>query len=80
MTIMHKSIYRLVGLDGSPHPVLDAPYESIDTAIRAAKDWCEGQGLNCSLWERAIGVEVLTRNGSWRTIRYPDSFVHIGFT
>ena len=31
-----RSLYRLIALDGSPHPVLDAPYESIDAAEAAA--------------------------------------------
>ena len=66
-----QKLYRLVELDGSPHPVLDAPYESIDAALVAAKAWCSGQGLHCSINQRAIGIEVLTHSGSWRTIDYP---------
>ena len=69
--VFRQKLYRLIGLDGSPHPVLDAPYESIDAALGAAKAWCSGQGLYCSLNQRAIGIEVMTRSGSWRTIRYP---------
>ena len=69
---MQSRLYRLAGLDGKPHPVLDAPYESMEAAIFAAKQWCAGQGLNCSLRERAIGVEVMTHSGSWRTISYPS--------
>ena len=65
--------YRLAGLDGTPHPVLDAPYESMEAAMLAAQDWCEGQGLHCSSAQRAIGVEVQTSSGSWRTVRYPVS-------
>ena len=68
-----RRLYRLAGLDGTPHPVLDAPYESIEAAIRAADDWCDGQGHNCSLRDRAIGVEVMTRSGSWRTVHYPHT-------
>ena len=68
---IQRRLYRLVGLDGTPHPVLDAPYESIEAAMGAAKSWCNGQGLNCSLSQRAIGVEVMTHSGSWRTVRYP---------
>ena len=67
----NQSIYRLIGLDGRPHKVLDAPYESKDAAIGAAQNWCNGQGSNCSISARAIGVEVLTTNGSWRTVEYP---------
>ena len=41
-----RLLYRLVALDGTPHPVLDAPYESEEAALAAAKNWCDGQGLN----------------------------------
>ena len=75
-----RGFYRLAGLDGSPHPVLDAPYESIEAATNAAQDWCNGQGLNCSIGERAIGVEVMTRSGSWRTVGYPMNCLGSGLT
>ena len=71
------NLYRLAGLDGNPHPVLDAPYDSVEAAMGAAKEWCNGQGSNCSLSQRGIGVEVLTDSGSWRTIRYPKSCLEI---
>ena len=29
----HRSRYRLVGLDGQPHPVLDAPYDTLELAL-----------------------------------------------
>ncbi len=72
---MHIKLYRLVGLDGSPHPVLDAPYESMDAALSAAQNWCNGQGQKRSLSERSIGIEVLTESGAWRTVSYPDPFL-----
>ena len=72
-----KNLYRLVGLDGTPHPVLDAPYESIDAALIAAKVWCNGQGLSCEIQERGIGVEVLAANGTWRTICYPPNCLQL---
>ena len=75
-----RRLYRLAGLDGSPHPVLDAPYESIEAATTAAQDWCNGQGQNCSIAQRAIGVEVLTSSGSWRTINYPINCLRPGLT
>ena len=75
-----RKLYRLAALDGSPHTVLDAPYESIEAATRAAQDWCNGQGLTCSIAQRAIGVEVLTRSGSWRTIGYPINCLSPGLT
>ena len=68
-----KNLYRLTGLDGAPHHVLDAPYESIDAAIVAAKLWCNGQGLSCKIQDRGIGVQVLAGNGTWRTVRYPSN-------
>ena len=46
---LKRNLYRLTGLDGSPHHVLDAPYESIDAAVVAAKSWCDGQGLTCKI-------------------------------
>ena len=68
-----RNLYRLIGLDGAPHHVLDAPYESIDAALVAAKSWCNGQGLSCTIKDRGIGVEVLTGNGTWRTVCYPSN-------
>ena len=41
----HRSRYRLVGLDGQPHPVLDAPYDTLELALADASDWCTG--LDC---------------------------------
>ena len=68
-----RNLYRLTGLDGAPHHVLDAPYESIDAAIIAAKSWCNGQGLSCTIQEKGIGVQVLAGNGTWRTVCYPSN-------
>ena len=70
---LKRTLYRLVGLDGTPHPVLDAPYESIEAALFAAKVWCSGQGLSCNIQERGIGVQVLAANGTWRTLCYPPN-------
>ena len=67
---MTKSLYRLVGIDGNPHPVLDTPYESIDAAVNAARSWCSVQGHEYSSDNGTIGIEVSTSNGSWRTIGY----------
>ncbi len=69
----HRRLYRLAGLDGSPHPVLDAPYESIEAAMNAARNWCNRNDLGVMTGNKAIGVEVLTTSGDWRTIRYPPS-------
>tara|TARA_Y100001968_G_scaffold264635_1_gene253589 strand:+ start:445 stop:684 length:240 start_codon:yes stop_codon:yes gene_type:complete len=68
-----RNLYRLIGLDGSPHPVLDDPYETIEAALGAAEIWCDGQGLTCTIKERGIGVQVLVANGTWRTVCYPSN-------
>ena len=68
---LKRNLYRLTRLDGSPHHVLDAPYETIDAALKAAKIWCTGQGLSCTIKDRGIGVQVLTGNGTWRSVCYP---------
>ena len=73
-----RSLYRLIALDGSPHPVLDAPYESIDAAEAAAQSWCSGQGRDLSIQQRGIGLEVQTSCGAWRTIRYPQACLRDG--
>ena len=62
-----------MALDGSPHPVLDAPYESMEAAEAAAQRWCTGQGRQFAMGENGIGVEVQTSSGDWRTVRYPLS-------
>ena len=33
-----KSVYRLIGMDGRPHPILDTQYESMDAAINAVNN------------------------------------------
>ena len=70
---LKKNLYRLTGLDGFPHHVLDAPYESIDAALKAAKLWSAGQGLSCTIKYRGIGVQVLAGNGTLRTVCYPTN-------
>ena len=70
---LKKNLYRLTGLDGAPHHVLDAPYETIEAALIAAKLWCNGQGLSCKIKDRGIGVQVLAGNGTWRTVCYPSN-------
>ena len=68
---LKRNLYRLTRLDGSPHHVLDAPYETIEAALKAAKMWCNGQGLSSTIKDRGIGVQVLAGNGRWRTVCYP---------
>ena len=69
----HRSRYRLVGLDGQPHPVLDAPYDTLELALAEASNWCMGQGARCPMGQQGIAVEVRTDSGSWRTVGYPPS-------
>tara|TARA_Y100001968_G_scaffold105707_1_gene95610 strand:- start:966 stop:1205 length:240 start_codon:yes stop_codon:yes gene_type:complete len=76
---LRKNLCRLVGLDGAPHHVLDAPYENIDAALKAAKLWCDGQGLSCTIKDRGIGVQVLAANGTWRTVCYPPNCLKPSF-
>ena len=40
-----RLLYRLVALDGTPHLVLDAPYESEEAALAAAKIGVMDRGL-----------------------------------
>ena len=68
---LKRNLYRLTRLDGSPHHVLDDPNETIEAALKAAKMWCTGQGLSCTIKDRGIGVQVLAGNGTWRTVCYP---------
>ena len=68
-----RPLYRLVALDGQPHPVLDAPYESVAAAETAASRWCSGQGRSMSVCHRAVALEVQTSCGEWRTLGYPSA-------
>ena len=70
---LRRNLYRLTGLDGAPHHVLDDPYENIDAALLAANSWCSGQGLTCTIKDQGIGIEVLAANGTWRTVCYPSN-------
>ena len=67
---VQRSVYRLIGMDGSPHPVLDTPYDSIDAAIGAANEWMSSDDINRTNGGGSIGIEVKTSNGTWRTICY----------
>jgi len=69
----HRSRYRLAGLDGQPHPVLDTPYETLESALAEALNWCSGQGAACAPAQRGIAIQVRTGTGAWRTIDYPRS-------
>ena len=62
--------YRLVDEQGSPHPVLDGVYETMESALGEASRWWRHQ--LCSNGEQPvqIGVEVSTTMGQWRTLRF----------
>lgn len=65
-------LYRLVDLEGEPHPVLDDLYDSLDSAWNEALAWWNEQ-FGTSTGPVGIGVEVSTTSGEWRTLRYPGS-------
>lgn len=67
-----SSRYRLVGLDGQPHPVLDACYETLELAMADAVRWCSSQGASPGTGQQGVAVQVTTRHGDWRTIGYPS--------
>ncbi|MEB3234959.1 MAG: hypothetical protein VKM98_05995 [Cyanobacteriota bacterium] len=64
--------YRLVDQQGSPHPVLDDLYDSLDAAWDEARAWWQEQ-FGCERGPVEIGIEVSTGCGSWRTLRHPGS-------
>ena len=57
MTVQ-RGVYRLVGMDGLPHPILDTPFDSIDAAIVAAKKWNRGYVSDGRVDNGSIGIEV----------------------
>jgi hypothetical protein len=64
------SCYRLIDSGCEPHRELDGHYSSIDEAIADAIAWLEPlEDLHSSA--RAIGVDVATGDGNWRTCRPP---------
>ena len=67
----HVRIYRLVDRQGTPHPVLDDLYESLDAAWSEALGWWNDHGGGSS-GPVEIGVEVSTSSGDWRTLRFPS--------
>lgn len=61
--------FRLVDQQGAPHPILDDLYESLEAAWADAQLWWE-QHSGASAGPMAIGVEVSTTSGDWRTLRH----------
>ncbi|AFY28198.1 hypothetical protein Cyagr_1017 [Cyanobium gracile PCC 6307] len=64
--------YRLVDLQGEPHPILDDLYESLDAAWSEALNWWQEE-FGPVQGPVGIGVEVSTLSGEWRTLRYPGT-------
>ncbi|WP_371733984.1 hypothetical protein [Synechococcus sp. CCY 9618] len=64
--------YRLVDLQGNPHPVLDDLYESLDAAWSEALHWWQEE-FGPVQGPVGIGVEVSTLSGEWRTLRHPGT-------
>jgi hypothetical protein len=62
--------YRLIELDGSPHPVLDDLYDSLETAWEEARHWWQEQ-VGGPQEPVGIAIEVSTSCGSWRRLRSP---------
>ncbi len=69
--VLCRSRCRLPGLDGCPHPVLDASSETLEFALAAASYWCNDQGARWSIGQRGIAVELWRTNREWRTIDCP---------
>jgi hypothetical protein len=61
--------FRLVDDQGAPHPVLDDHYDTLEAAWAEALSWWQEVGVGSG--PVAIGVEVSTASGSWRTVRHP---------
>lgn len=59
--------YRLINASFEAHPHLDAIYDSLEDALSDAAAWLSQQAPA----QAAIGVEVSTRSGEWRTLRHP---------
>jgi len=60
--------YRLINASFEAHPHLDAIYDTLEDALTDAAAWLGEQANSAQL---AIGVEVSTRAGEWRTLRQP---------
>lgn len=68
--------YRLINANYEAHPHLDALYDCLEDALNDAIAWL---GEHPAASQSVIGVEMSTRGGEWRTVRYPvplDAFLH----
>ena len=61
--------YRLINASFEAHPQLYSIYDSLEDALSDATALL---GEQASSSQRAIGVEVSTRAGGWRTLRHPS--------
>ena len=53
--VLCRSCYRLVGLDGRPHLVLNTPYETLELALaEASKTGATAKGLAAPLASEAL--------------------------
>ena len=59
--------YRLINASFEAHPQLDAIYDSLEDALNDAAAWLASQASAA----QAIGVDMCTRSGEWRTVRPP---------
>lgn len=78
LSLRSPRLYRLVDQQGAPHPVLDDLYDSLETAWAEAQSWWDDQlgqaaGAAGAGQTIAIGVEVSTASGDWRTLRHPGA-------
>ena len=64
-------LFRLVDAQGFPHPVLDNLFDSLEAAWTEAERWSHQHDPLATEASIAIGVEVSTGNGTWRTLRHP---------
>ncbi len=67
---LRQRLYRLIDGLGEPHRQLDSLYPSVEAALEDAIAWLEHTAGNPS--EQAVGVEVATASGDWRTLRMPE--------
>lgn len=68
--------YRLVDGTLQPHPQLDGVYESLEAALQDASAWNPRGSAPSS----ALGVEVSTSSGQWRTVRVPQAMPGEGWS
>jgi len=68
--VFRERLYRLIDGLGEPHRQLDSLYPSLEAALEDAIAWLEHSVVNPN--DQAVGVEVDTASGDWRTLRTPE--------